>query len=234
MDDDLDTLYNGWQQDPTPDNLNRVVEKLAPVTRYAQRAYGVSDNPLLRQQSRLFTAQAVKTYDPTAGTRLTTWAASHLRQLSREKRKHMSTVQVPERAQLEMWQVRRSENDFMDKYGREPDAVELADHARMSVPKIASLRKMFRPQVSQTAMQGVQQLQETPYSDEAVGYIHNDSDHLDRRILELKMGYGGNEIKQPIEIAKTLKLTPSQLSRRSAKLALRVKDAMDLLETVNS
>ena len=220
--------------DPSPEKLNRVVRRLDPVTRYAQRAYGVSENPLLRQKSRLFTAQAVKTFDPAAGARLTTWTGSQLRQLGREKRKHTTSVQVPERAQLEMLQVRRAENEFLDKYGRDPDAVELADHAKIPVAKIATLRRMFRPQVSQEAMAGVQQLQHQPFSDEAVGYVHQDSDHLDRRILELKMGYAGNEVRQPKDIADTLKLTPSQLSRRSAKLALRVKDAMDMLEEVTA
>lgn len=219
--------------DPSPENLHRVVARLDPVTRYAQRAYGVADNPLLKQKARMFTAQAVKTFDPDAGARLTTWAGSQLRQLSREKRKHTTVVQVPERAQLEMLQVRRSEREFMDQHGRDPDAVELADHAKMPVDKIATLRKMFRPQASQEAMSGIQQIQPQQYSDEAVGYVHRDSDHMDRRIIELKLGYAGNEAMQPKDVGTALGLTPSQLSRRSAKLALRVKDAMDMLEEVN-
>lgn len=219
--------------DPSPENLHRVVAKLEPVTRYAQRAYGIADNPLLKQTARMFTAQAVKSFDPDAGARLTTWAGSQLRQLSREKRKYTTVVQVPERAQLEMLQVRKSEREFLDSHGRDPDAVELADHVKMPVAKIATLRKMFRPQASQEAMSGVQQIQPQQFSDEAVGYVHNDCDHVDRRILELKLGYAGNEVRAPKDIGTTLGLTPSQLSRRSAKLALRVKDAMDLLEEVN-
>lgn len=232
--DDLDALYESWNLDPSPENLNRVVTRLDPVTRYAQRAYGVSDNPLLRQKARLFTAQAVKTFDPTQGARLTTWAGSQLRQLAREKRKHMSVVQVPERSQLEMLQVRRAESGFLDQYGRDPDAVELADYAKMPVAKIATLRRMFRPQVSQAGMSGVQQEEQSAYSDEALGYVHEASEHLDRRILEMKLGYAGATVLPPKDIAATLKLTPSQLSRRSAKLALKVKDAMDMLEEVNS
>ena len=63
MDDDLDSLYASWKNDPTPDNLHKVVSMLEPVTRYAIRANNATDNPLLRQQARLFTAEAVKRLD---------------------------------------------------------------------------------------------------------------------------------------------------------------------------
>ena len=59
---------------------------------------------------------------------------------------------------------------------------------------------------------------------EAMDYVHHDSDYIDRKILEHKSGYGGAELLSPAAVAQKLGLTPSQLSRRSAKLALKIND----------
>ena len=230
VDDDLDTLYASWKDDPTPDNLHLVVKKLAPVTRYAVRANNATDNPLLRQHAQLLTAEAVKSYDPAAGTRLTTWASSNLRQLARVRRAVTSPVKVPERAQLDMLHLHNTELDLTEKLGHEPDLLELSDAAHFSPDKIASLRKTFRPVPSQAAMGELQGSHTSPLSEEAMGYVHGDGDHVDRKILEWRTGYKGSDILPPNEIARRLKLTASQLSRRSAKLALRIHDITNMLE----
>jgi len=232
VDADLDTTYASWQADPTPENLNQVVKTLEPITRYALRTYNAADNPLLRQQARLFAAEAVKSFDPTKGAKLTTWTASNLRQLGRARRALNAPVKVPERAQLDMLHVHKAELEFMDKHGREPDVRELADAARFSPDKIAALRKSFRPVVSQDAMGDLQQSHAPALSDEAIDYVHRDADYVDRKILEWKTGWKGSEIRSPQDIAVSLKLTPSQLSRRSAKLALKINDVTNMLEEV--
>jgi hypothetical protein len=228
--DDLDTQYATWRDDPTPDNLHQVVRTLEPVTRYALRMNYAQDNPLLRQQARLFTAEAVKSFNPEAGTRLTTWASSNLRQLGRARRSMTNPVKVPERAQLDMLHLHRTELDFMDKHGREPDVSELADAARFSPDKIEVLRRSFRPVTSQSAMGDLSEIRMPALSDEAMSYVHRDSDYVDRKILEWKTGWKGSDIRKPQDIALSLKLTPSQLSRRSAKLALRIHDVTNMLE----
>ena len=230
--DDLHTLYSTWQTEPTPENLHRVVKRLEPVTRYALRSYGAADNPLLVNQARLFTADAVKKYNPYAGTKLTSWTAGQLRQLGRAKREQSQAVRVPERAQLDMLHISRAEKEFMDKHNREPDVLELADHAKMPVERIQAVRRSTHPQVSQSALGDLGTGSAPAHLEEAVGYIHGDCDHVDRRILELKTGYGGSDILQPNVIAAKLGLTPSQLSRRSARLALKLHDVTSMLEEV--
>ncbi|MEN6605237.1 MAG: hypothetical protein ABFD86_22735, partial [Bryobacteraceae bacterium] len=166
MEDDIDTLYETWRASPTPDNLHKVVTRLEPVTRYAVRANGVSDNPLLRQEARLIAAKAVRSYDPAVGVRLTTWTGSQLRQLAREKRKRSNAVQVPERAQLEMYALKRVEAEFMDKHGREPDVLELSDAAAVPVEKIAKLRRSTRPQASAASFgENAAGVEAPPFSD---------------------------------------------------------------------
>jgi hypothetical protein len=139
-------------------------------------------------------------------------------------------VKVPERAQLDMLHLHRTEMDLTDSLGRDPDVSELADAAHFSPDKIAALRRTFRPVTSQSAMGDLTQQQSPAFSEEAMGYVHGDADHVDRKILEWRTGYKGTEILPPNVIAGKLKLTPSQLSRRSAKLALRIHDITNMLE----
>ena len=70
------------------------------------------------------------------------------------------------------------------------------------------------------------------YSGEAMDYVYRDADYIDRKIMEMKTGYGGGEALPPSVVAQRLNLTPTQLSRRSAKLALQIREIEDALQDV--
>jgi hypothetical protein len=62
-------------------------------------------------------------------------------------------------------------------------------------------------------------------------YIYDESDKVDRQIMEMKTGYGGKyEPMAPVDIARSLKLPPSQLSRRSARMAYKLQKYEQALE----
>ena len=65
---------------------------------------------------------------------------------------------------------------------------------------------------------------------EALEYVFHDSDHVDRRILEMKLGYAGHPTLPPKAIAAALKLSPTQLSRRSARLSMRINNIASALK----
>ena len=154
------------------------------------------------------------------------------------KRKSDSAAHVPEGIQLDAMTLMRAEQDFLDKHEREPDLIELSDHSKLPVKRIKAIRETFRPVPSEAAFTSETQdlgLPGTPngsYSDEALDYIYRDADYIDRKILEMKTGYGGAEMLTPAVVAQRLGLTPTQLSRRSAKLALQIQEIEEALRTV--
>ncbi len=227
--------YDAWRADPTPDNMNAVVGKLQPVISSALVGIGGLDNPLLREQARIYAAEAVQKYDPdnANGAGLHTWTSRQLMQLRRVKRQSSQPLKIGDRAMLDAWHLHKVEQDFLDRNDREPDLNELADLTAIPVKRISELRARMRPSVSETsAVAAGQAGTETPdFAPEALDYVYQEADYTDRKILEMRLGYGGKH--QPMsgkEVAARLKIHPAQVSRRAAKLAWRLKNTEADLE----
>ncbi len=227
---DFDQLYQEYQAAPGPETLNKIVHAAQPMIRYSLASVNALDNPKLKAQAKLFTVEAVQKYDPTRGAALRTHIGNNLMQIRRAAREASTPVRVPERAQLEMGYLKRKELEFRDVHGRDPDINELADQALMSRKKIEQLRNVHKTMPTEGALGGAQG--EAPaYLEDAMSYVYHDADFHDRKILEHRGGYGGSELLPPNILGTQLGLTPSQLSRRSAKLAMKIHEITNMFES---
>ncbi len=227
-----DEAYTAWKADPTPDNLNNVVRTLDGPVNYALYSVGDTTNPQLKHQARLFTADAIKTWDPTKGTQLSSWVGSQLQSLRRFKRENTGPVKVPERAQLDAWHLEKTRRTYLDENGQEPDVKQLADASKLSVKRITDVRRSTRPIVAQDAIQDVEQSL-PDYMDEALEYVYDESDATDRQIIEHLTGYGGTQQLPKHLVAARLGVSPSQITRRSERIAQKLQAMeQDLKEVV--
>ena len=228
-----DDAYTTWKADPTPGNLNATVRSLDSTINYALYSVGDTNNPQLRHQARLFTADAVKTFDPTKGAQLPSWVAGQLQSLRRFKRENTGPVKVPERAQLDAWHLEKTRRDFLDRNGAEPDVKQLADASHLSVKRITDVRLATRPVVAQDAIGDVEQ-HLVNFTDEALEYVFDESDATDRQIIQMLTGYGGTPMLPKHQIAQQMGVSPSQITRRSDRIARKLQDMeMDLQEVVS-
>lgn len=226
---DINTLWQEWKVEPTPARLRTVVDTLKPSMEVALHGVGGANDPYLRSKARTLTAQAIQSYDPASGAQLPTWTMQHLQRLSRLKRQTSTPVRVPERIQLENYALEQVSKRFLDEHDREPDVQELADLAKIPVKRIEQIRQTIKATPSQALYEAadvpIMSDLATDFLPEAVSVVYDDLDHIDRRILEMKTGYGGNSISPPAVVAQKLKLTPSQLSRRAARLSYLIQKA---------
>jgi DNA-directed RNA polymerase specialized sigma subunit len=229
----LDSAYAAYLTDPNPDRLNDVVGHLTPVINYNLSAINAGSNNLIKNKAKIFAAQAVKKFNPSSGASLPTWVSGQLMQLKRYNREVNQPVKVPERVQLDAYSISRAEKEFYDKHNREPDVEELADYSKIPRKRIEKVRRSFRAMPSQGAIgEGFTQT-ETDFGAEALDYAYKDADRVDRKIIEMKTGYGGRyEPMQPNKISTMLGLTPSQLTRRSIKLSLRIQEIEKNLQDI--
>lgn len=227
---EIQKSYDAWSVDPNPDTLNAVVDKLKPTIDHSLRSINSVDDKLMRTRARTLTAKAIQQYDPSAGAQLTTWTSHQLMPLRRIRRDVQQPIKVPERTQLDAMSLMRAESEYIEKYNREPDVEELADYSKIPRKRIEKIRRQYRRMPSQEALGESIVKTETDYADEALEYIYKEADRVDRDIIEMKTGYGGKyEPMEPKDIAVRLKLTPSQLSRRSAKLSLKIQEIEEAL-----
>ena len=206
-----------------------VVDSLSPTIDHVLTSIGASGDPAMKMHARVMAAAALKKYDPAAGAAIPTYISSQLQALRRTRRDIQSAVPIPDRVQTDSMHLRNAEQELFDALGRKPDTGELADHTGMSHKRIEKIRKAFIRTPSESDLGDASAESSNDYNDEALRYVYHDSDHTDRRIIELKTGYGGNPVTSHEEIGKALKLTPSQLSRRSTRITLRHNELADAL-----
>ncbi len=232
--DHTETHYDRWKKKPDQTSLSAVVKSLHPVIDYAIQAAGGQGDPYVRAMAQVHAAKAVTTYDPSipGAASLNSHVRNQLQGISRTVRKSRSVMQLPERTQLDAFALMKSRKKFEDEHGREPDIGELADHSGFNVKRIEKVMRQTRTTPSESAFESDVEKDTTDFQTEAVDYVYTDSDHVDRRILEHKTGYGGVELLEPAAIAAKLGLTGSQLSRRSARLALKINELESALKTL--
>ena len=230
--DDIDTHYQNWLSDGTPESMGRVVKALKPNIGYALASLGAGDDNVMKAEASALAAKAVKGYDAASGAGLRTWVTRNLLGLSRIKRRVNSTLSLPERTQLDGAALERSRLEFVDANGRDPDIVELSDRTGLPIKRIEFIRKSNRLSPAEGVMESAQPHVMSDFSQEAASYMMNDLPHIDRRIMEMKMGFAGHPVLPAHEIAARLKLSPAGLSRRSMSLALRLHQAEEDLRSV--
>jgi DNA-directed RNA polymerase specialized sigma subunit len=225
--------YTAWKANPSSSNLNATVRSLDGTINYALYAVGDTENPQLKHQARLFAADAVKTFDPAQGAQLPSWVSGQLQSLRRFKRENTGPVKVPERAQLDAWHLEKSRRDYLDKNGVEPDVKQLADASHLSVKRISDVRRATRPVVAQEAIGDVEQ-NLVDFTDEALEYVFDESDATDRKIIEHLTGYGGTPMLAKHVLAQQMGVSPSQITRRSDRIARKLQEMeQDLKEVVS-
>jgi DNA-directed RNA polymerase specialized sigma subunit len=238
-DDDISSLspYEKWQLFKDSDSLYEVTKSLRPTIDSVVASLGGTGNPQVAAKARVIAAKAIQTYDPSAGATLPTWVSQQLRQLTRDIRKSNSMVHVPDGVQLDGYTLYRAEREFEDEHGREPTVEELADISHLSVKRIKDVRQKMRPVVTDAGTESedgssLLSVENSDYTQDALDYVYAESDRNDRKILEYTVGYGGAAPLDAKQIMQKLKLTPVQLSRRKARLSMRINEVVEGLSAV--
>lgn len=220
----VDDAYKDYRQHPGKPSLNRVVKALEPTLDKFVSGMDSYNDPLIKAQGRLLTAQAVQSYDPEKGASLPTYVRHQLQPLRRFKRQMGGPVRVADRAQIDAWHLGQAEKRYYDETGREPDTAELADSLGWPIKKIEKIRRATRTVPTEGAVGDLFSGVELDFSGEAMDYVYADADHVDRMILEHSTGYGGAPLLSRIELGKKINLSPGQVSKRAKKLALDIAE----------
>lgn len=227
---DLRVLYDEYAADPQPHKLFTVVNRLSPLIGNTLAQLGEANNSLLKNEAMLIAADAVKTYNPDQGVALQTWASNQLKQLRRKRREINSVVKLPERVQLDAFQIERGMRELTDMNGEEPDLEQLADYIKMPVKRIHKVRSMLykTPDSGAISADAINQSQ-TDNTDEAMHYVYYDSNKVDRKIMEHRLGFGGSKPLSNNELAAMLNVGPDVVSKRLSRILKKVDSTYNIL-----
>ena len=226
----LEASYEFWQRNQSPANMHQLLQAADSVIGKAITQYAGGDKAMRAKAKRL-AIKAFQSFDPKQGAKLKTHLMIRLRPLQREYTKRTSPLNVPERVQLDQLRLRQAESRLNEELGREPSDVELAEHMGLSTKRIAHVRSYSKGVLAESQMRSPEGELQLPASEHVtaddvwVEYVHHDLDAKDKKIMEWKTGYNGHAILSTNEIAKRLKMSPSAVSQRAAKIARKLESA---------
>lgn len=234
MSENYKEAYELYAQNPNNETLFGAVKSLDKTINYTLSSLNSADNPVLRSKALVYTANAIKKYDPTAGAALPTFVTSELRRLVRDQRNINAPIKIPDRVMLDNYAISKAEKEFEEQRGREPDLLELADYSGISLRRIKKIKKQMPATPTEEAF-GESGLsgEESDYSNEAMNMVYHDSDHVDRKIMEFRMGYGSSKVIPTPEISSRLKISPSQITRRAQRLSMRILNILEDQNAIN-
>lgn len=220
---DLD-LWREWKRNPTPFNLQKVLDALEPIIHSeVNRWSGTLARPLLELEAKRLAVEAIKTYSPSRGAALATHVTNRLRKLSRISYTHQNLARIPEHQTMQYNTYVGAKAHLEEKLGREPSGSELADHLGWSVPYLTRFQKSLRKEFLESGEPPA--IFDRP-SDDAhlIDFIYNDLSPQQQIIFQHTTGYMGSPLMSNKQLMKKLKMTQGQLSYHKRQVIDRIKD----------
>lgn len=204
------------------------LQEYDPVIRSAMQTYvGSNSSPVVYGRARVLAAKAFKTYDPSYKTTMKSHLMTQLQPLTQFARQSSAPFSVPDQVRRQTLELATTEQDFTERYGRDPSDLELADKMGLSAARIRKLRQFAVPVVS--AEQFGEQASdpaifESNPMDAWMDYVYYDLDPISRKIMEWKTGRFGQPVLPNAQIARRLRMTPSAVTQRLAKIQARINE----------
>lgn len=219
-------LWREWKRNPSPMNLQRLLDQLNPVIQRAVNQWsGTLARPALELEAKNLAREAIETYRPTGGASLATHVTNRLKKLSRLSYTHQNLARIPEYQSLKFHPYTQAQAQLQDQLGREPTSVELADQLGWSESAVSAFRQNLRQEFIESG-------DTPPIFDERSGdsgmidYIYYDLAPIQQKIFEHTTGYGGAKVMSNPQIMKKLKLTQGQLSYQKRLMTNRIENIM--------
>lgn len=218
--------FQAWRAEPSGANAGKLLQAVDPVIKSALRTYAGAgqSSPTMRSKAKLVVLDSLPRYDPNKA-KLRTYLMTSLQSLRRAQAEESQIVSVPERVRLDQQLLRTATAELTDKLGREPSDGELAEHAGVSLKRLAHVRQakgsLAEGQMVNTTEDpgGSADVAVAPRGRETyLRFIYGDLSPTDQFIMERSLGLHGHSILPKGEIARKLGISAGAVSQRAAKI----------------
>lgn len=220
-------LYNRWKGARTPSNLQALVTNLDPLLQAeVNRRAGTLARDLLVLQAKKLTVDAIHSFDPKMGVKLSTHVTNQLQKLSRVNYAHQNAARVPEHSMLQYHTVNIATEDFRANNGRDPSLEELADTLKWSPRKLQQFQTNFgRPELLES-IDTPSELFVSASHDPRIDYVYSTLSPRQQQIFEYTTGYHGRPTLKNGQIIQRLGITQGVLSYEKTKIKEALQRAL--------
>jgi len=214
-------MWKTWKgRGEKPDDLRPLLKSLKPlIHKEANKWSKAHDVPpsAIRAEFLIHAVDALSTYDPQRAKMNT-----HLRNRMKKAQRFVTTYQnparIPERRTYRITEFTTARDELDEGFGRPPSAQELADRLQWPIGEVSRMSsELIRADpMSKSVSDSITNV--PTHNAEAVRLLYYDLPEGNERVAyEYTFGLNGKPAMRPGEIAKTLKMSPSKVSRLRKK-----------------
>jgi DNA-directed RNA polymerase specialized sigma subunit len=223
-------LWARYQQGDTSVSSD-LLKELKPTIDSAVKRFA-GDDTAYTTQARILALNAVKTYDPSKKTALSSHVFTNLQRLQRISAQRGNLIHVPENAALQRRVIDKAKTAYEMDNGVEPTVEELADITGLSQDRIHKLSQYLG---TTSDSMTVDDKGDSLVSAENKAlqlydrYIYDELDRIDKKIYEWSTGYGGAKIIDRASMAKKLGISQAAVSQRASKISAKFNQDRELI-----
>lgn len=226
-DKDLE-LWSAWKDSGEhPDAMRPLLKQFRPLIRsQANRWAGNVEIPssAIHAEFQKQFVHAMRTYDPSRGAALGTWAIGNMRKASRFIATYQNAARIGERRFYKVGKYEAALAELQEEFGREPSDLEVAERMGWSEFEVGRLRQEKR----KAFISGMSLGQEDPgellpsREGEVLHLVKFELSPEERLVYDYTVGDGGRPKLKPGEIARQLNMSPSKISRLRSSIAEKI------------
>jgi DNA-directed RNA polymerase sigma subunit (sigma70/sigma32) len=220
-------LYNTWKQTQSPDDLMAIVKALDPIIRKEVNKWsmGLAPRPALEIKAKQLTVEAIKSYDPGAATKLSSWVVFYLKKLNRFTNSY-SLFPVPEDKGLEYNHYLKTKNNLTEDYGMPPTVDALADAMHWSPKKVVSMERSFSPTYNDSTLNTANYLAVTHVTESDLHYAYDNLTQYEKQLFTMKTGWPSGKPLGVVVIGKKMGKSTGTVSTELKALAERINQLL--------
>lgn len=222
-------LWRRWKAGDQA-SLGPLMDRFEPVLNkwYGQVSHSTLPPSALRGELELQMIKAFDSYDPHKGTKLSTWLHSNMQKVLRFVYEHQNIGRIPEHRTTRISTFNAAKSALEEKFGREPNALEISDELGWNMNEIATLERELRKDLSQSS-DFEDMIIGTPAVEEAMHWVYRELTGRERLVFELLTGWGGKPVLSQVAIAQQLGVSPATITNIRQRIVSRIQQAEGLI-----
>ena len=221
-------MWQQWQQNgQKKQDLRPLLKSLKGFVAHRANVFAdrVRDIPpaAIRAEFTNQTVQALQSFDPNRGTKLTTHIGHQLKKAQRFVTTYQNPGRIPENRIYRIRELQDAEQRLDEKFGRAPTQLEMADHLKWSPRQVDVLQREVRKALPTGKFEQDPSSFVPSRQKEVLRLLPYELNSEEKQVFEYIYGIGGKPQLGPGAIARKLGMSAPKVSR--LKKAIGVKYA---------
>lgn len=214
-----------WKQEPSDENHSNLLHRFDPLIQkeVSKWSGGTMPLPLMKVEGYKIVNDAIKSYNPNSGAKLSTYIVAQLQKIKRFGYRNQNVLYIPESRTIKVRTYKDALAHMTEALNRAPSTIELAEYLHWSQAEVARMESELRNDY--IAEQGVSSNQITTVKpvDFKIQYIYHDLEPKEKSVFEFMTGMNGRPELGTNDIAKKMRIKPADVYKIREAIARKIK-----------